>query len=65
MECIWVIQLGEITTVVAATSKSASLRTTIPMSVVKQFDLNVGDKLDWSFEAKGGELTVVVRAVKS
>ena len=33
-----------------ATSKSNSLRTTVPVSIVNQFDLKKGDKLNWAIE---------------
>ena len=33
-----------------ATSKSNSLRTTVPVSIVNQFDLKKGDKLSWGVE---------------
>lgn len=57
-------RMGEITTLAIAATKKASLRTTVPRSIVKQFDLKAGDKLDWSFEARNGELAIVVRAIK-
>ena len=33
-----------------ATSKSNSLRTTVPAYIVNQFDLRKGDKLSWAIE---------------
>jgi hypothetical protein len=33
------------------------------MSVVKQFNLKAGDKLDWAFGIKEGEMVMVVRPV--
>lgn len=39
--------MGEITVLTKATSKSKSLRTTIPIGIVKQFNLSDGDKLNW------------------
>ena len=33
-----------------ATSKSKSLRTTVPAFLVNQFDLRKGDKLNWGIE---------------
>ena len=42
--------MGEITVTTKASSKFASLRTTIPMSVVKQWKLNEGDRLEWEWE---------------
>jgi hypothetical protein len=47
-----------------AASKKTSLRTTVPMSVVKQFRLGAGDKLDWSFEAKNGEMIIIIKPIK-
>ena len=39
--------MGEITYLNKAASKGESLRTTVPMSIVKQFGLTEDDKLDW------------------
>jgi bifunctional DNA-binding transcriptional regulator/antitoxin component of YhaV-PrlF toxin-antitoxin module len=58
------ISLGEITVTTKASSKFASLRTTIPMSVVKQWKLNEGDKLEWEWEARNGEMILKVTKVK-
>jgi antitoxin component of MazEF toxin-antitoxin module len=33
-----------------ATSRSNSLRTTVPAYIVNQFDLKKGDKLNWNIE---------------
>jgi hypothetical protein len=38
----------------------ASLRTTIPMFIVKQWRLKPGDQLDWSFSLLDNEMIVVV-----
>ena len=43
-----------------ATSKSDSLRTTVPAYIVNQFDLKKGDKLSWGIE-KG---SVVIQVAK-
>ena len=56
--------MGEITMFTKVTSKSKSLRTTIPMGIIKQFDLSEGNKLNWEIRAKGGELIVVVRPLE-
>ncbi|MDR0461690.1 MAG: AbrB/MazE/SpoVT family DNA-binding domain-containing protein [Nitrososphaerota archaeon] len=56
--------MGEITTLSIATSKKESLRTTVPMTILKQFNLNAGDKLDWTYEARNNELIIVVKPVK-
>jgi hypothetical protein len=56
--------MGETTTLTLATTGKESLRTTVPMSIIKQFKLKAGDKLDWNFEVKEGELALVVKPVK-
>ena len=56
--------MGEITVTTKASSKFASLRTTIPMSVVKQWKLSEGDKLEWEWEARNGEMILKVTKVK-
>jgi hypothetical protein len=39
----------------------ASLRTTIPMNMVRQWNLKPRSKLDWSWEVVNGEMVIVVR----
>jgi len=56
--------MGEQTSLTSATTKSESLRTTVPMSIVKQFKLKAGDKLDWTFDVKEGKMIIVVHPVK-
>jgi len=56
--------MGEFTTLSIATSKKQSLRTTVPMSIVKQFNLQGGDKLEWIFDVKDGEMVILVRPTK-
>jgi hypothetical protein len=56
---------GEITIVTSATSKSKSLRSTIPAGIVRQFKLTEGSKLSWQIEAREkGELVIIVKPVK-
>jgi len=50
--------MGEITTLSIATSKKESLRTTVPMNILKQFQLKAGDKLDWAYEARNNDLII-------
>ncbi|MGC9202928.1 MAG: site-specific DNA-methyltransferase, partial [Thermoproteota archaeon] len=45
-------EIGEIIVLNKATTKSKSLRTTIPMSVVKQFNPLEQDNLSWKLELK-------------
>ena len=55
--------MGEITVAKKASSKFASLRTTIPMSIVKQWKLEDGDRLDWEWKVIDGNLAIVVSKV--
>ena len=57
--------MGEITYLNKAASKGESLRTTVPMSIVKQFGLTDEDKLDWVLKAEGGELIIQIRVMKN
>jgi bifunctional DNA-binding transcriptional regulator/antitoxin component of YhaV-PrlF toxin-antitoxin module len=41
--------MGETTIAAKAQSKYMSLRTTIPIAVVRQLDIKEGDKLHWEF----------------
>jgi hypothetical protein len=56
--------VGEITTVSKASSNFASLRTVIPMSIIKQWKLKEGDKIDWEWEILKGEMVLVVKKLK-
>jgi hypothetical protein len=53
----------EITVAKKASSKFASLRTTIPMSIVRQWKLEDGDKLGWEWKVSDGQLAIVVSKV--
>jgi len=56
--------MGETTTLTKAATKTTSLRTTVPASIVRQFNLKDGDKLDWSLDIKNGKMIVLVQPVK-
>jgi bifunctional DNA-binding transcriptional regulator/antitoxin component of YhaV-PrlF toxin-antitoxin module len=55
---------GDTTTVSPATSKSKSLRATIPIGVARQFHLSEGDKLNWQIRVVDGELGIIVKPLK-
>ena len=57
-------RMGEITVAKKASSKFASLRTTIPMSIVRQWKLEDGDNLDWEWKVIDGQLAIVVSKVQ-
>ena len=56
---------GQITSLTKANKTSESLRTTVPASVIKQFDLRDGDKLRWQFGTnKKGEIFVKIEPIR-
>jgi hypothetical protein len=55
--------LGEVTIANKASSKFASLRTTIPMSIVRQWKLKDGDKLDWEWKVVDGKMVLVLSKI--
>ena len=55
--------LGEVTVASKASSKFASLRTTIPVSIVRQWKLKDGDKIDWEWKVIEGKMALVVTRV--
>ena len=42
---------GDRTKLNSAKTKTDSLRTTVPSSIVRQMKLNVGDQLEWQIES--------------
>ena len=56
---------ADLTTLSIAQTNSWSLRTTVPMWIVKQFALTDGDRLRWKLEARDNKLAIVVEPVKS
>jgi hypothetical protein len=56
--------MGEITYLNKSATKSESLRTTVPFSIVKQFGLTDEDKLDWTLKVENGELVIQVKPLK-
>jgi hypothetical protein len=57
--------MGETTTLALNAPNKASLRTTIPMFIVKQWGLRPGDKLDWSLDSKKNEIVILVKKTPS
>jgi hypothetical protein len=52
--------MGEITSVAKNAKSFASLRTTIPISMVRQWKLKPKDKLYWEWEVREGKMVAVV-----
>jgi len=56
-----VLNMGEISTLALNAPGHASLRTTVPMNIIRQWGLEAGDKIEWSWEARDNEMIVIVR----
>ena len=56
--------MGEITKLTKATSKSDSLRTTVPKGIVKQLNLKEGDEIDWRLTIEKNEIVVMIKPKK-
>ena len=54
------LTMGEITSVAKNSKGFASLRTTIPISMVRQWELKPKDRLYWKWEVRNGEMVAVV-----
>ena len=57
--------MGEITSVAKNAKSFASLRTTIPISMVRQWKLRPKDKLYWEWEVRDGKMVAVVMKHRS
>ena len=51
---------GASTTALVSTGGSNSLRTTIPMWIVEQFNLKAGSKIEWSLKVENDTMTISV-----
>ena len=58
------VEREEITVLSLASGRGRSLRTTVPMSIVKHFRLKEKDKLKWEIRAENNNLLIVVRPMK-
>jgi len=56
---------GETTTLTRATSKSDSLRITVPAGIARQFKLKEGDKLEWEIVPRKNKLVIVVTPIST
>ena len=55
---------GDKTILTKARPNSDSLRTTVPKSIVNQFGLKEGNKLNWKIVADNGELGIKIKDEK-
>jgi bifunctional DNA-binding transcriptional regulator/antitoxin component of YhaV-PrlF toxin-antitoxin module len=56
--------MGFVTVVNKASTKGNSLRTTIPSSIVKLFNIKEKDRLLWDVKAINGEMIIIVKPMR-
>jgi hypothetical protein len=60
-----VTKQGELTILAPATSRSQSLRTTVPIGIIRQLGLKEGDGLVWELRPNENQLIVVVSPMRN
>ena len=56
--------MGVSTSLHIVSTGKASLKTTIPVFIVKQFKLKKGDNLDWCIDMHNNEMVIIVKKIK-
>ena len=56
--------MGMKTALTKASGKGNSLRTTVPMSIVKQFELKEGDEMEWTLAIKNNDFVIEVKPIR-
>ncbi|HEX7031520.1 MAG TPA: AbrB family transcriptional regulator [Nitrososphaera sp.] len=56
--------MGEKSIVAKASSKSPSVRTTIPEKIVKEMEIAIGDVLDWETMMQGGRKIIKIKKLE-
>jgi antitoxin component of MazEF toxin-antitoxin module len=56
--------MGEVSTLTKAASNTTSLRTTVPASIIKQFNLEEKDQLDWKLQIGEGKIVILVEPIR-
>jgi len=55
--------LGKKTVLTPASKGSETLRTTVPVNIVRQFNLKAKDNLDWSLKVEDGKMVIAIKPV--
>jgi len=58
------VEREEITVLSLASPNGRSLRTTVPMSIVKHFKLKEKDRLKWEIYAENSKLLILLKPLK-
>jgi hypothetical protein len=56
--------MGVTTSLHIVSTGKASLKTTVPVFIVKQFKLKKGDNLDWYIDMHNNEMVIIVKKIK-
>ena len=56
--------MGVTTSLHIVSTSKASLKTTVPVFIVKQFNLKQGDNLDWCIDMHNNEMVIIVKKIK-
>ena len=59
-----IIALGVTTSLHIVSNGKSSLKTTVPVFIVKQFKLKKGDNLDWCIDMHNNEIVIIVKKFK-
>jgi hypothetical protein len=65
MQLSMLVTMGEITSLTKNTKAFYSLKTTVPISIVRDWKLKPGDKLDWTRKIIDNEIGIVVKKVET
>ena len=58
------IIMGVTTSLHIVSTGKASLKTTVPVFIVKQFNLKKGDNLEWCIDMHNNEMVIIVKKIK-
>ena len=58
------IIMGVTTSLHIVSTSKASLKTTVPVFIVKQFNLKKGDNLEWCIDMHNNEMVIIVKKIK-
>ena len=56
--------MGVTTSLHIVSTRKASLKTTVPVFIVKQFNLKKGDNLEWCIDMHNNEMVIIVKKIK-
>lgn len=59
-----IIIMGVTTSLHIVSNGKSSLKTTVPVFIVKQFKLKKGDNLDWCIDMYNNEMVIIVKKIK-